>query len=62
MGLTTCVGMGIGPILAGPIYDYLGGISPVFFYAGGAGIAGLLAFIILYRRSYSPDDITGKPV
>jgi MFS family permease len=60
LGLATSVGMGIGPILAGPIYDYLGGISSVFFYAGGTGIAGLLAFIILYRKDYSPDGNTGK--
>jgi len=51
LGLATSVGMGIGPIAAGPIYDYLGGISSVFYYASGVGFIGLIAFAILIKRA-----------
>ncbi len=50
LGLATSVGMGIGPIIAGPIYDFMGGISSVFYYASGVGFIGLVAFVILCRK------------
>lgn len=56
LGLATSIGMGLGPILAGLIYDFLGGITSLFYYAGGMGLAGLLAFAILYRKDRLQDD------
>ena len=59
LGLATSIGMGLGPIIAGLIYDYLGGISSVFYYAGGMGIISLLPFAILYRKDQlQADNVT----
>ena len=59
LGLATSIGMGLGPIIAGLIYDYLGGISSVFYYAGGMGIISLLPFAMLYRKDQlQADNVT----
>jgi MFS family permease len=60
LGLATSVGMGIGPILAGPVYDFMGGISSVFYYAAGIGFIGLVAFVILCRKNDLQDDSISK--
>jgi MFS transporter, DHA1 family, multidrug resistance protein len=57
LGLATSVGMGIGPIVAGPIYDFGGGITSVFYYAAGVGFVGLLGFAILSAR----EDLSDEP-
>ena len=56
LGLATSVGMGLGPIVAGPIYDFGGGITSVFYYAAGVGFTGLLAFAILSARVDMSDE------
>lgn len=60
LGLATSVGMGIGPIAAGPVYDYLGGISSVFYYASGMGLIGLTIFTILSKRALPEKEPAGR--
>jgi cyanate permease len=36
--------MAAGPILAGFVHDYLGGINATFYFAAGVGIIGAVIF------------------
>lgn len=50
LALSTSVGMGLGPILAGLVYDYLGGLDSVFYFAAGVGFTGIIFFTWLGHK------------
>jgi len=59
LALATSLGMAAGPILAGFVHDYLGGINSTFYFAGGIGIIGA----ILFRWfGYREDRVAPEPV
>lgn len=59
LSLATSVGMAAGPILAGFIHDYLGGIEATFYFAAGIGIIGVAFFGWLgYREKLTAPGAT----
>ncbi|MFH0941407.1 MAG: MFS transporter [Chloroflexota bacterium] len=61
LSLATSVGMAVGPILAGFIHDYLGGIEATFYFGAGIGIIGVAFFGWLgYReKTVAPEALAG---
>ncbi|MEW6142728.1 MAG: MFS transporter [Chloroflexota bacterium] len=53
--LATSIGMGVGPISAGFIYDYLGGISSVFYFCAAVGLIGISIFAWLSHKAEIAD-------
>lgn len=60
--LATSIGMGIGPISAGFVYDYLGGISSVFFYCAAVGGVGIIVFAWLSHTSEAAKHMPQRAV
>jgi DHA1 family multidrug resistance protein-like MFS transporter len=58
LGVATSVGMGLGPISSGFVYDFMGGITSVFYYAGGIGFIGTSLFAWLSHKAESTHQAT----